>query len=160
MIFVTVGTELPFDRMISIIDDWAEKSGRTDVFAQIGKGGRPPRFLQYAKFLEPDEFKRRFNEAKVVIAHAGMGSILSALHHGKPIIIMPRKAALGEQRNDHQMATAKHLLDLGKVSVGFDEEELREHLDNLNSLEASVQIGQYAGEGLIKGLQNFLSKGA
>ena len=36
MIFVTVGTQLAFDRMIKAVDEWAGARGRTDVFAQVG----------------------------------------------------------------------------------------------------------------------------
>ena len=42
MILVTVGTDLPFDRMVRVVDDWAGETGRRDVFAQIGEGGWEP----------------------------------------------------------------------------------------------------------------------
>ena len=41
MIFVTVGTDSPFDRLMQVVDEWAAASGRTDVFAQIGEGDDP-----------------------------------------------------------------------------------------------------------------------
>ena len=43
---------------------------------------------------------------QVVIAHDEMGSIITALEMGKPIVVMPRRAELGEHRNDHQVAAA------------------------------------------------------
>ncbi|MCG8094946.1 MAG: glycosyl transferase family 28, partial [Candidatus Thiodiazotropha endolucinida] len=58
------------------------------------------------------------------VAHAGMGSILSSLSLGKPIIIMPRKASLGEHRNEHQMATAKRFQNRPGVYVAWDEKQL------------------------------------
>ncbi len=39
MILVTVGTDGPFDRLIRIVDDWACRNNRSDIFAQIGDGG-------------------------------------------------------------------------------------------------------------------------
>ena len=78
MIFVTVGTQLPFDRMIRTIDDWAAATGRTDVFAQIGPTKLRPRQIQFAEFLPADQCKQKIQEAKVVIAHAGMGSIITS----------------------------------------------------------------------------------
>lgn len=128
MIFVTVGTQLAFDRMLAVVDDWAGHSGEP-VFAQVGPSTRTWPNLQCAAFLEPAEFDRRFNEATLVIAHAGMGSILSALSFGKPVIVMPRKAALGEHRNDHQMATAKRFEGRAGVSVAWDEAGLAQLLD-------------------------------
>ena len=83
MIFVTVGTDMPFDRMMKIIDRWAGETGRKDVFAQIGEGGWQPLHIPFVEFLEPAEFKKRFTESTLIIGHAGMGTILSALLHGK-----------------------------------------------------------------------------
>lgn len=38
MIFVTVGHQTPFDRLIRLVDRWAEENMRHDLFAQIGHG--------------------------------------------------------------------------------------------------------------------------
>ncbi len=57
--------------------------------------------------------------ATAIVAHAGMGTILTALEMGKPLLVMPRRAALGEHRNDHQLATASRFAELGRVKVAF-----------------------------------------
>ena len=36
MIFVTVGSQLPFDRLVRAVDDWAAGNGGAAAFAQIG----------------------------------------------------------------------------------------------------------------------------
>ena len=59
MIFVTVGTDQPFDRMLKVVDQWAAERGRTDLFAQIGGGGWEPRSIPFTNFLSPPEFKER-----------------------------------------------------------------------------------------------------
>jgi len=156
MIFVTVGTDLPFDRMMKVIDRWAMVSNRKDVFAQIGEKAWVPEFIQSAEFLEPREFKQRFAEARVIIAHAGMGTILSALHCGKPILVMPKKASLGEQRNEHQLATARRMMGLGKVNVAFDEAELVRRLESIDELSSCAPIGSGASPGLIDGIRRFI----
>ncbi len=156
MIFVTVGTDLPFDRMVRVIDRWAGETGRRDVFAQIGEGGWVPGNIPSAELLDPADFKRRFREARIIIGHAGMGTILSALHYGKPILVMPKRASLGEQRNEHQLATARRMMGLGKVNVAFDEDELRSRLDSIDSLVPRGSIGATASEGLIRGLRDFI----
>jgi len=159
MIFVTVGTDLPFDRLIRVIDGWASDNGRRDVFAQIGEGGWEPDFIEFSPFLEPSAFAGRCAAASVIIAHAGMGTILSALHSGKPLLVMPRRASLGEQRNEHQLATARYMQEQGKVSVAFDEEELRDNLDNLNELAARPPIGSYASKSLTGEIRDFIFQG-
>jgi UDP-N-acetylglucosamine transferase subunit ALG13 len=133
VIFVTVGTDGPFDRLVRTVDRWAGDTGRRDVFAHIGRSSFAPSHIDHVAMLQPDEFRRRFADASVVVAHAGMGTILSALHYRKPILVMPRRASLGEQRNEHQLATARHLRDLGKITVAVDENELFERLAEINA---------------------------
>ena len=156
MIFVTVGTDLPFDRLVRAVDDWAGRRGRQDIFAQIGASRWTPSHLPHRNFLPPDEFTQRFAEARVIVAHAGMGTILSALRWEKPILVMPRRAALGEQRNDHQLATARHLSELGRVSVAMDESELCDWLERLDVLEPRTPIGPFASVTLTSALNNFI----
>ena len=114
MIFVTVGSDIPFDRIIHAVDRWACARDRQDVFAQIGRGGWQPQFISFAEMLEPAEFRERLTASRIIVGHAGMGTILSALQYSKPILVMPRRGSLGETRNDHQMATARQLLEMEK----------------------------------------------
>jgi UDP-N-acetylglucosamine transferase subunit ALG13 len=159
MIFVTVGTELPFDRLVGVVDEWAGRTQRADVFAQIGDSFRRPNHIRYKTFIEPAEFARRFAAADVIVSHAGMGTILSALQFQKPIVVMPRRASLQEHRNEHQLATARRLAELGKVTVALDEDELRRTLDRLGELKAQERIGAYASDGLISALREFIHAG-
>lgn len=156
MIFVTVGTDQPFDRMVKVVDAWAAKRGRTDVFAQIGEGGWEPASIPFSHFLNPMEFKQRFAASQIIIGHAGMGTILSALHYGKPILVMPKKASLGEQRNEHQLATARRMMKMGNVSVAFDECELREKLDHLDDILPRERIAPFAGGALVEEIRRFV----
>jgi UDP-N-acetylglucosamine transferase subunit ALG13 len=156
VIFVTVGTELPFDRMVRVVDQWAGDTGRKDFFAQIGETLWRPRHMSYSTLLEPREFAMRFASATAIVSHAGMGTILSALCHGKPILVMPRRAQFGEQRNDHQLATARQLADMGKVRAAFDEAALRTQLDQLGEWDPNDTIGAFASADLLAGVRQFI----
>jgi UDP-N-acetylglucosamine transferase subunit ALG13 len=134
MILVTVGAQMPFDRLVRTVDEWAAQRGRNDVFAQIGTTDWRPRHIEWVPFLPPDEFRKRVIEATIVVAHAGMGSIITALELGKPILVMPRRGHLRETRNDHQVATAERFLAQGRIQVAFDEAELVTQLDRLEEL--------------------------
>lgn len=158
MIFVTVGTDMPFDRLVRVVDEWAHSAGRHDVFAQIGETDWRPAHIAWSKFLQPPEFAQRFSEAEVVVAHAGMGTILSALQWEKPLLVMPRRASLGEQRNEHQLATARRLSELGKVNVAMDETELRTMLVSLRDLRPREKIGANASDSLIAALRDFIEQ--
>lgn len=141
MIFVTVGGQLPFDRLVHTVDRWAMDRGRADVFAQIGDSSSPPGHIQWERFLSPTDFQAKAQEADVIVAHAGMGSILTALELEKPIVIMPRRAQLNEHRNDHQWATVNHLGDGIGVNVARDENELRSRLEHLQGLRSPTDQG-------------------
>ena len=156
MIFVTVGTQLPFDRMIAAVDRWAGERPGSHVFAQVGPSSLRPTNIEYRDFIGPGECLERMQAAQVIVAHAGMGTILGALELGKPIIVMPRIAALGEHRNEHQLATARRFAELGRLKVAFDEQELCQLLDELDGVAAQERISPYASERLIGTLRAFI----
>jgi UDP-N-acetylglucosamine transferase subunit ALG13 len=158
MLFVTVGTDQPFDRLVKVVDAWARANNRRDVFAQIGVGGWRPEFIPYAEFLDPVEFKQRFASADCILGHAGMGTILSALHQGKPILVMPKRASLGEHRNEHQLATARRFQEVAGVQVAFDEAELVTKLDKLGGFGQPTKISSHASESLITALRAFIGE--
>lgn len=112
--------------------------------------------MEWVESLDPGEFRERVQAASVIVAHAGMGSILTAMEYGKPILVMPRRGDLGETRNDHQVSSARHFLESGEISVAIDEHELQAKLDQLCSLRPSEQISPYASAELIATLRAFI----
>ena len=158
MIFVTVGHQMPFDRMVKAIDAWAGKNARDDIFAQIGDADFTPSHIQWVRTLTPVEFRQKVEESDAIVAHAGMGSILTALQHGVPILVMPRTAALMETRNDHQIATAKRFMEMGRVHVAMDEHELPAMLDQVSNLTTGEAISSQASPELISALAAFIHR--
>lgn len=160
MIFVTVGHQMPFDRLVTAVDAWAGTRGRQDVFAQIGTTTLKPQHLQFADKIEPAEFKQRMAAATAVVAHAGMGTILTALECGTPILVMPRLGRLQETRNDHQVATAERFKALGRVVVAMDENELPAAMDRLADLARQPTIQSHASPELLAAVRSFVFDGA
>lgn len=156
MLFVTTGTQAPFDRFIKIIDEVAESLDE-EIVVQAFKDKYEPRNIKVVEFLPPDEFNQVFNQARLIVSHAGMGTVLSAMQKGKPIIIFPRFAALGEHRNEHQMATAMKLNELGYVYVAYDKKQLTELLLH-KDLQLLKQIGDKASSTLIESISEFIGK--
>lgn len=161
MIFVTVGTQEPFDRLVKVVDEMA-KSIDEAVLIQTPKTNYQIQNLDVVDFLAPDEYEKIFKEARLIISHAGMGTIISALTLDKPLIIMPRIANLGEHRNEHQLATAKKMKELKYVYVAEDEFELEslvsKLLTNGTIMPLHPKIGHYASNGLISSLSEFIKK--
>ena len=124
MIFVTVGTQIPFDRLIRMVDEIAPELGGEEIVAQSCNGKYAPRNFSTRQFIPPAEFEQIMNQARLIIAHAGTGSIVGAMQRHKPLVVVPRKAELREHRNDHQLATADYLSKTSSLCVVNTKEEL------------------------------------
>ena len=94
--------------------------------------------------------------ASLVVAHAGMGSIITALELGKQIIVMPRRAELGEHRNDHQVASARRFAQQGRIVVALDETELVERLDQVGCAETAERLSGQASSHLMDTIRTFI----
>lgn len=129
MIFVTVGNHNQgFDRLIKKMDEIA---GKTDeqVIMQIGYTTYKPVNAEYFSFLESFEEILRLNrEARVVVSHAGAGSIVTALKEKTPVIVVPRLKKYDEHMNDHQLEIAKAMSENKNVTVIYDVEDLDDYL--------------------------------
>jgi len=156
VIFVTVGAQMPFDRLVRAVDAWAQARGRRDVFAQIGPTDWRPAHIEHERFLDPPRFRERVAGARAIVAHAGMGSILTALEMGKPIVVLPRRGDLRETRNDHQVATARRLEALGRVRAAYDENQLTDLLDRIDEMSGTGSIRGCASDELLDAIRGFI----
>lgn len=159
MIFLTLGTQHPFDRLVKLVDKWAAANPHENVFGQIPcpkSAGYTPVNFDWVETLEPSAYKTQFETASLVIAHAGMGSIITAQSLCKPIVIFPRRAALGEHRNDHQIATAKRFGDRPGVFAPLDDAEFIDTLNRASAIEstaATSPIAPFADDKLTNALR-------
>lgn len=124
MIFVTVGSMFPFERMIHMLDDWTFQHPEQDVFAQIGAGKFEPRHMRWKRTVPPNDYMKIVQSCRLIVAHAGTGTVFAASEFRKPIVLIPRRASLQEHTTDHQLDTAKWLEGKRGVFIVWSEEEL------------------------------------
>jgi beta-1,4-N-acetylglucosaminyltransferase len=137
VIFLTVGSMFPFDRLIQAVDDMVGDGRITDkISAQIGDGKYEPKNFPFKRFMGKPEYERELAAATYLIAHAGAGTIALALETGKPLLVLPRLSANKEHVNDHQIATARKFAELGHVLVANDASEIPEKIVLLKSFVA------------------------
>lgn len=121
--FKDYGFERLVRRLISILPDDCEvlwQTGDTDV-SGLGIDGRHA--------IPEHELAAAIREANVLVAHAGVGTALTALEVGKCPVLVPRRAAHKEHVDDHQTQIAAELSQRGlALSVEADELSL-EHLE-------------------------------
>lgn len=160
MIFLTIGSHEPYDRLVTAVDLWCAHNPHTEVFGQItDKGSYQPRHFKTVPYLSAKQYDDVCAKTTFFVAHAGMGSIITALTLGKPIVMMPRRAHLGEMRNDHQVATSVQFRGRPLIFVADDEGALPAQIDAARSSERSrTQIPPFAQDQLVQFLKSEIAK--
>ena len=85
--------QLGFDRLIEGMDSIAPELG-LPVIAQTGNGTYRPRHMEARPRIAPAEFEALVQQCRLIVSHAGIGTVLTAARFAKPIILVPRRAAL------------------------------------------------------------------
>ncbi|HTX90127.1 MAG TPA: glycosyltransferase [Anaerolineales bacterium] len=109
MILVTVGThDQNFNRLTRAAD---ELSGLTEeqVVVQGGFSDYRPLRAKHFQWASMQEMEEWIEQARIVVAQAGAGTIITVLKRHKPLVVCPRLAAFGEHYNDHQVQLATAL---------------------------------------------------
>ncbi len=122
MIFVTVGTStFPFDRLMRSVD---ELGVGDDLVVQYGASGFIPTAGVTQQFMPYSDVVENMQRAQVVIAHGGVGSILTAIQAGKHPVVVPRQRRYSEAVDDHQVDLASRLALRGVVTLVDDLSDL------------------------------------
>lgn len=155
MIFLTIGSwHRGFDRLVKAVNELKGQGViAEEVYAQIGEGMYKPNNLKFQMYYSPVEFVNVISRARIVIAHAGMGTIIETARQGKPIIVVPRKADTGEANTDHQIDTAEVLEREGKVVVAYETEDLPA---KLKEAETFVPKQEKGSPEIINAVQAFI----
>ncbi len=116
MILVTVGTEqYPFNRLMS----WIEVLLQTEliqeeVVVQYGNSTFLPAGARVYRFLKEEKFQELINQARIVIAHCGEGTLLLLDSLDKPYILVSRSQQYQEHIDNHQVELG---LALSQINV-------------------------------------------
>jgi UDP-N-acetylglucosamine transferase subunit ALG13 len=156
VIFVTVGTMWPFDRLVRAMDGWAAARPGEELFAQIGAGAYEPRHMRWVRRLERADYAAAMAGARLVVAHAGIGSVISAGEHGRPVVVLPRRAAEGEHSNDHQVETAHWLTGKPGVHVAAGTAELAACIAAAETVGAAARVAPTAPPEFLERLRAFV----
>ncbi len=156
-LFLTVGSMLPFDRLVLAMDDWAKNHPEAHIVAQIGATDLRPKNMQHHAMLSPSEYRQHFAACDVVVSHVGMGTVITAFECNKTLVMLPRRPELQEVTSNHQLATAKWLADSPGVRIVYSENELPEAIsESVGTVGASMHDNGNRGQ-LIDALRHFIS---
>ena len=120
MIFVTLGTQAyQFDRLLRGLEGVGE-----ELVVQGGPSSVRPAGATWFDFLEYPALLEHIRRARVVVSHAGIGSVITVVAENKRPVVVPRLHRYGEAVDDHQVPIARRLADAGLVSLVEDPDQL------------------------------------
>ena len=149
MIFFTLGTEnYPFSRLIEVAEKLAVLRPDEEIFVQIGNHPEPPRGCRWERFLPFEKFSDCIAHARLVVSHAGAGTILTCAVHGRIPIVLKREWLRGEHIDDHQSQLARRMDELGHIVLTEDPEQLLEEIlrreSSSTELRAAAEVPELA----------------
>jgi len=158
MIFASVGSLLPFERLVRAVDTWAHDNPAEEVFIQIGDTAFEPQHAPFARIMPMTEYRDRLRDCDLLVAHVGMGSILQALQMRKQMLLMPRLKNRQEHTTDHQVDTAMRFANVKGIRIADDEAMLRREMSLMlrQPLEISDAISDHASPELLNNVKSFL----
>jgi UDP-N-acetylglucosamine transferase subunit ALG13 len=112
--------------------------------------GRPN--CELVEFLPFETLVETMRRARVVVTHAGVGSVMVALSTGRRPVVVPRRHSLGEAVDDHQLQLGRRFAQAGLVTLVEDESALGAALGPQQAAPALAR----AGTALARDLRRFL----
>lgn len=137
MIFVTVGTnEARFDRLLhavaalSVDEELVVQHGHSTPLARPG--------VELIDFLPFEQLVETVRRARVVVTHAGVGSVMVSLANGRTPVVVPRLKAFGEAVDDHQLQLGRRFAQAGLVTLVETPDGLGDALQHTSSAAAPI----------------------
>jgi UDP-N-acetylglucosamine transferase subunit ALG13 len=159
MIFVTVGNHYQgFDRLIQKADEIASRTSY-DILIQKGYSSYRPQSARYFDFVPIQTAIEYIRKSKLVISHAGIGTIILCKEYGTPLIILPRKKKYGEHGTDHQVEIAKAIEERkdDRMFIVYEEDRLEAKIaEVLARNQEPVPNANVGRANLIRTIQAFI----
>lgn len=137
MILVLLGThELPFTRLLKEVERIKKENKVSDeIIVQNGHTKYSSDVLTLRPFVSYDEMDALYDQARLIITHAGTGSVITGLKKGKKIIAAPRLKEYGEHNDDHQLELVQAFESAGHILVWHDGDKMEDIIEQLDDFE-------------------------
>lgn len=154
-IFVMFGTQdKRFDRLLNAI--LASKFIKdNDVYVQLGYTKGEYEGIHCQEYYSEEELMHQIDIADLIITHAGVGAIVSALKLKKRVIVVPRLGEFKEQNNDHQVQIMERFDKQGYIIPCTDLTKLDETVNNAYNFEPKDYVTEK--QGIIDEITDFIN---
>lgn len=131
MILVLLGTfPTQFKRPLVELDSLCEKGLiNEEIIVQSGHTEIDSKHLTLRPFMAANDLMELYKKARIVISHAGSGSILKGVKLGKTVIAIPRLAKYAEVVDDHQLEILVEFEKMGYLIPWYEKDNLIDLLD-------------------------------
>ena len=136
MIFVTIGT-FAFPRLIRKMDEIAAEIDE-QVIMQLGYTKYSCKNAKCFQFADYEDIIGYFKQARVIVCHDGVGTIITALQFNKPIIAVQRLKRYGELYYDSRGVFINTLAGEGIVVPLYDLDKLSLAISNVDVVNPSM----------------------
>lgn len=138
MIFIVLGTQdKSFDRLLKKVDEMIEKKVIQDeVIVQAGKTVYHSAKMKIFDYVEQNQFNEYVDKATYIISHGGVGTIMSGINHGKPVLAVARLSKYSEHENDHQVEIVEQFAESGLIIGCTNIDEFEKKFSELKNFKA------------------------
>lgn len=131
-IFVSVGNT-HYNNLIKAIDEQLSPS-EFEVTIQLADGNFLPKNHRY--FRLTDNISKYFDDADIIIAHAGAGTVFQLLEENKKVVVVPNN----ERLDDHQLDLAQYVEENQFACVCYDLCNIRTSIVEASSINYQSYI--------------------
>jgi len=125
---------MPFTRPLKEIEQLVISGViKEKVIVQAGITSFPTSYMDVRSFLNKDDFDRLYDEASIIITHAGEGSIILGLKKKKKVISIARLIKYNEHIDDHQLDILNVFSSKNYLLAWEDGEKLEDVLNKLDN---------------------------
>lgn len=156
MILVLLGTfHIPFKRPLVALERLCA-SGKIneEVIVQNGHTQFSSPHFKTFPFIDPALLDKFYDSARLIITHAGTGSIIKGLKKKKKVIAIARLHRLGEHIDDHQLEILNEFAGSNYILPWRENDRLEEVLQRAESFRPHHYVSQK--EEIVHYLQNYI----
>lgn len=157
MIFVVLGTQkFQLNRLLQTLDTYVEQGilDGTELYAQTGHSDYKPCHFAYEPLMDKARFDEMIHKADLVIAHSGVGTIITCVNAKRPVIVYPRMKKYGEHVDDHQLDIARAFEKKNYVSCCYEKDSLEEKIKECKTRTFGTYHSQR--EKIVQLIENFI----
>lgn len=156
MILVLLGTQNnSFKRLLNEIENNIKNGNiKDEVLVQAGFTKFNSQYMEIFDFVSGEKLENLIEDAKYIITHGGVGSILSSIKRGKKVIAVPRMEMYDEHVNNHQVDIINKFNEEGHIIGITGVEELSKAIKKINEFKPKPYISN--GTKLINIVEDYI----